>query len=71
MKSDPDEGREMKPLEELQQLLREDGTCVTDAQAEAIAIRVSQSVEAYLARRRRQRQMAIAEAPRRVGRALA
>jgi hypothetical protein len=46
----------MTPLEELQQLLREDGTCVTDAQAEAIARLVSNSVEAYLSRRRQQRQ---------------
>ncbi len=62
----------MKPLEELQQLLREDGTCVTDAQAEAIAIRVSQSVEAYLARRRQQRQIANGElAKRERNRALA
>lgn len=49
----------MNPLQELQQLLREDGTCVTDAQAEAIALHVSQSVEAYLARRRQQRQVAL------------
>ena len=51
----------MTPLEELQQLLREDGTCVTDAQAESIARLVSNSVEAYLSRRRQQRQQARSE----------
>ncbi len=42
----------MTAIQELQRLLREDGTFVTDAQAEAIARRVSSSVEAYLAHRR-------------------
>ena len=42
----------MTAIQELQRLLREGGTFVTDTQAEAIARRVSSSVEAYLAHRR-------------------
>ena len=42
----------MTAIQELQRMLREEGTSVTDTQAEAIARRVSSSVEAYLAHRR-------------------
>lgn len=45
----------MTAIQELQRLLREEGTSVTDTQAEAIARRVSKSVEAYLAHRRQPR----------------
>ena len=47
----------MNAIEELQRILREEGTHVTDSQAEAIARRVSSSVEAYLARRREAKAM--------------
>ena len=45
----------MTAIQELQRLLREEGTSVSDTQAEAIARRVSSSVEAYLAHRRQPR----------------
>lgn len=45
----------MTAIQELQRLLREEGTSVTDSQAEAIVRRVSSSVEAYLAHRREPR----------------
>ena len=45
----------MTAIQELQRLLREEGTFVTDTQAEAIVRRVSGSVEAYLAHRREPR----------------
>ena len=45
----------MTAIQELQRLLREEGTFVTDTQAESIVRRVSSSVEAYLAHRREPR----------------
>ena len=45
----------MNAIQELQRLLRDEGTFVTDTQAESIARRVSSSVEAYLAHRRQPR----------------
>ena len=49
------ETKVMTAIQELQRLLREEGTSVSDTQAEAIARRVSSSVEAYLAHRRQPR----------------
>ena len=45
----------MTAIQELQRLLREEGTFVTDTQAESIVRRVSSSVEAYLAHSREPR----------------
>ena len=42
----------MTAIEELQRLLRDEGTSLTDAQAEALALRFSGSVETFLAHRR-------------------
>lgn len=54
----------MTAIEELQSMLREEGTSLTDAQAEALALRFSGSIENFLAHRRAKLAIARAAPPR-------